>query len=47
MRGMTSFELSREHEEFRRTVRDFAASAIAPHVAKWDKDHHFPTEVVQ
>ncbi len=44
---MTSFELSREHEEFRRTVRDFAESAIAPHVAKWDKDHHFPTDVVQ
>ena len=44
---MTSFELSREHEEFRRTVRDFAEATIAPHVAKWDKDHHFPTDVVQ
>ncbi|RHW28753.1 acyl-CoA dehydrogenase [Nocardioides immobilis] len=44
---MTSFELSREHEEFRRTVRDFAEAAIAPYVAQWDKDHHFPTEVVQ
>jgi short/branched chain acyl-CoA dehydrogenase len=47
MRAMTSFQLSREHEEFRRTVRDFAEHAIAPHVAKWDKDHHFPTDVVQ
>jgi len=44
---MTSFELSREHEEFRRTVRDFAEDAIAPYVAQWDKDHHFPTDVVQ
>ncbi|HWJ80749.1 MAG TPA: acyl-CoA dehydrogenase family protein [Nocardioides sp.] len=42
-----SFELSREHEEFRRTVRDFAESEIAPHVAQWDKDHHFPTDLVQ
>ncbi len=44
---MTSFQLSREHEEFRRTVRDFAQAVIAPHVAQWDKDHHFPTDVVQ
>ena len=41
-----SFELSREHEEFRRTVRDFAEKAIAPHIAHWDRDHHFPVEVV-
>ncbi len=44
---MTSFELSREHEEFRRTVHDFAEAAIAPYVAQWDKDHHFPKDVVQ
>ena len=41
------FELSREHEEFRRTVRDFAESEIAPYAAQWDRDHHFPTDVVQ
>lgn len=41
------FELSRDHEDFRRTVRDFAAAQIAPHVEKWDRDHHFPVEVVQ
>ncbi|MCX6400420.1 MAG: acyl-CoA dehydrogenase family protein [Propionibacteriales bacterium] len=44
---MTSFELSREHEEFRRTVRDFAEANIRPHVAAWDKAHHFPIDVVQ
>ncbi len=44
---MSSFELSSEHESFRRTVRDFAEKEIAPHVAGWDKDHHFPTDVVQ
>ncbi|MGH3371028.1 MAG: acyl-CoA dehydrogenase family protein, partial [Nocardioidaceae bacterium] len=42
-----SFELSREHEEFRRSVREFAQGEIAPHAAQWDKDHHFPTDVVQ
>jgi butyryl-CoA dehydrogenase len=41
------FELSREHEEFRRSVREFAEAEIAPHAAQWDKDHHFPTDVVQ
>lgn len=43
----SAFELSREHEEFRRSVRDFAAAEIAPHVAQWDRDHHFPVDVVQ
>ena len=45
MAAMT-FELSREHEEFRRTVREFAAAEIAPHAARWDREHHFPTDVV-
>jgi len=43
----SSFELSREHEEFRRVVRDFAEAQIAPHAAQWDRDHHFPVDVVQ
>ena len=42
-----TFELSREHEEFRRTVRDFAEAEIAPHAARWDREHHFPTDVVK
>ncbi len=41
------FELSREHEEFRRSVRDFAEAEIAPHAEAWDRDHHFPVDVVQ
>jgi len=44
---MTPFELSPEHETFRKSVREFAESEIAPHAAQWDKDHHFPTDVVQ
>src|SRR5687768_3023082 len=42
-----SFELSPEHEQFRRTVRDFADKEIAPHAGQWDRDHHFPVDVVQ
>jgi butyryl-CoA dehydrogenase len=42
-----SFELSREHEEFRRSVREFAEAEIKPHAAQWDREHHFPTDVVQ
>jgi short-chain 2-methylacyl-CoA dehydrogenase len=46
MAGM-SFELSPEHEQFRRTVRDFAEKEIAPHAGSWDREHHFPVDVVQ
>jgi butyryl-CoA dehydrogenase len=43
---MSTFALSEEHEQFRRVVRDFAESAIAPYAAEWDREHHFPVEVV-
>jgi len=43
---MCAFALSAEHEDFRRVVRDFAAKEIAPHVARWDRDCHFPVDVV-
>ena len=33
------FDLSPEHEAFRKVVRDFAESEIAPHAAQWDEDH--------
>ncbi len=41
-----TFELSEDHEQFRRSVRDFAAKEIAPHAAQWDREHHFPVDVV-
>lgn len=44
---MIEYELSREHEDFRHVVREFAEAQIAPHVAAWDKAHHFPVDVVQ
>jgi butyryl-CoA dehydrogenase len=39
--------LSADHEDFRRTVREFAESEIAPHVAQWDRDHVFPVDTVR
>jgi butyryl-CoA dehydrogenase len=42
-----SFELSLEHEEFRRSVREFAQAEIAPYAHEWDRAHHFPVETVQ
>jgi butyryl-CoA dehydrogenase len=41
-----SYELTAEHEAFRNSVREFAQAEIAPHAAQWDRDHHFPTDVV-
>ncbi|MCU0269919.1 MAG: acyl-CoA dehydrogenase family protein [Acidimicrobiales bacterium] len=35
-----------EQEAFRKVVRDFAASEIAPHAEAWDRDHTFPVDVV-
>jgi short/branched chain acyl-CoA dehydrogenase len=43
---MSPFELSSEHETFRKSVREFALGEIAPHAARWDREHHFPTDVV-
>ena len=40
------FELSEEHEAFRRVVREFAEAEIAPHAEQWDRDHTFPVDVV-
>ncbi len=40
------FELSREHEAFRKVVREFASSEVEPHVAQWDRDSHFPVDLV-
>jgi len=45
--SQTPYELSREHEEFRRSVREFAEAEIGPHAGRWDREHHFPVDVVQ
>jgi short-chain 2-methylacyl-CoA dehydrogenase len=41
------YELSEENEAFRKVVRDFAESEIAPHAEAWDRDHTFPVETVR
>ncbi|MGO0577008.1 acyl-CoA dehydrogenase family protein [Ornithinimicrobium panacihumi] len=40
------FELTQDHEDFRRVVRDFAEGEIAPHVEKWDQESHFPAHLI-
>ncbi|GAB3875673.1 acyl-CoA dehydrogenase family protein [Terrabacter terrigena] len=40
------FELSQDHEDFRKVVRDFAEKEVAPHIAKWDAAAHFPADLV-
>ena len=40
------YDLPEETEAFRKVVRDFAETAIAPHAEAWDRDHTFPTDVV-
>jgi butyryl-CoA dehydrogenase len=39
--------LSDDHEAFRAVVRDFAEREVAPHVARWDREHHFPVDTVR
>src|SRR6201987_1547142 len=38
---MLSFELSDEHQQVERTVRDWAASEVAPKIHDLDRDHRF------
>jgi len=40
------FELSKEHEDFRAVVRDFAEAEVAPHIATWDREEHFPVDLI-
>lgn len=40
------FDLSSEHEAFRKVVREFAETEVAPHAEEWDRTHAFPLEVV-
>jgi len=41
------FQLSSEHEAFRKVVREFAESEIAPHAEEWDRTHEFPLDAVR
>ncbi len=39
-------QLSPEQEAVVDMVRDFAATALAPHTAEWDENKHFPVDVL-
>lgn len=36
--------LSEDHRAVQDAVRDYVQAEIAPHAARWDKEHHFPAE---
>ncbi len=39
--------LSDDHRAVQEAVRDFVQEQIAPHAARWDKEHHFPAEALR
>ena len=41
-----NFELTAEHEAFRRVVREFAEKEIEPYAQEWDRERAFPVELV-
>jgi alkylation response protein AidB-like acyl-CoA dehydrogenase len=40
-----NFELTDDQQAFVDTAKAFAEKELAPNAAKWDEEHHFPTEV--
>ncbi len=40
------FELSEDQRAFADTARAFAQAELAPHAAQWDRDSHFPKDVI-
>ena len=41
------FNLSEDQHAFAETARQFAESELAPHAAKWDREHIFPKETIK
>lgn len=41
------FNLNEDQIAFAETARQFAENELAPYAAKWDKEHHFPKDVIQ
>jgi alkylation response protein AidB-like acyl-CoA dehydrogenase len=41
-----SFELSADHEIFRKVIREFAEGEVGPNAARWDSEHYFPVELI-
>ena len=43
---VVEYDLSPEQEAFRKVVRDFAETEVAPHAEAWDREHTFPVDTV-
>jgi alkylation response protein AidB-like acyl-CoA dehydrogenase len=41
------FELTEDQKMFQSMARDFCATEIAPHAARWDEENKFPHEVIK
>jgi len=41
------FQTTPEHEAFRAKIREFAEAEVKPYAFLWDKENHFPREVVE
>jgi len=41
-----NFELSEEQRILQQSVREFCAREIIPHAARWDREEHFPHEII-
>ncbi len=42
-----NFQLTEDHVRIRDAVREFAEAEIAPRVAQWERDGHFPREILR
>ena len=42
-----NFDLTEDQKAFAEAARQFADAELAPNAAKWDKEHHFPKDVIQ
>jgi alkylation response protein AidB-like acyl-CoA dehydrogenase len=40
------FELTSDQKEIQALTREFASAEIEPYAAEWDREHHFPKELV-
>ena len=41
------FNLSDDQAAFQEAARRFAADKLAPNAADWDRDAHFPTDIMR
>ena len=42
-----NFELSDDQQAFSETAKQFSDQELAPNAAQWDREHHFPIDVIR